>query len=84
MADRRPLTDQQRQVLTTTRFAPRLERWDHRTLNVLRSLGLVSSAPAEGSRTNYRWTITALGTHVYGLGRGAGVPEALPQEPQHG
>lgn len=84
MADRRPLIEVQRQVLATVRYTPRLERWDHPTLGTLRDLGLVTSAPAEGSRTNYRWSITDLGKHVYSLGRGAAVPEALPQDPQHG
>lgn len=80
MPDRRPLTVVQHQVLTTLRFAPRLDRWDHVTLCTLRDLGLVTSARAEGSKTNYRWTITDLGKHVYSLGRGAAVPEALPQD----
>ena len=84
MPDRRPLTETQRQVLATVRFSTRLDSWKHPTLNSLRSLGLVASAPAEGSKANYRWSITDLGKHVYGLGRGAGVPDALPQEPQHG
>lgn len=84
MPGRRPLTAAQFQLLSTLRFAARLERWDHQSLVDLRALGLVASTPAEGSKTNYRWTITDLGTHVYGLGRGAGVPEALPKEPHHG
>lgn len=78
MVDRRPLTQVQRQVLSTVRYATRLERWDHPTLCALRNLGLVISARAEGSKVNYRWTVTDLGKHVYSLPAGSAVPEALP------
>lgn len=83
MTDRRPLTAVQRQVLTTVRYATRLERWDHPTLVGLRTLSLVTSARAEGSKVNYRWSVTELGKHVYSLPAGSAVPEALPQESSH-
>lgn len=83
MAEHPPLTKTQRDVLFTVRYQHRDERWDHKTLSYLRSLGLVTSVPVETavgrpSRSIYRWTVTDLGIHVYGLPRGTKVPGAMP------
>ena len=75
------LNKTQRDVLMTVRWQPRDERWNHTTLNYLRSLGLVESAPIETaagrpSRAVYRWSITDLGREVYGLKPGTPLPSA--------
>lgn len=54
------LTKQQIQVLRTVQFRSRDERWNHKTLCLLRSLGLVKSENNTSSAI-YRWSITDAG-----------------------
>jgi hypothetical protein len=73
-----PLTKTQRDVLLTVRYEPRIARWNHRTLDYLRSLGLVSvehTAVRGGLPAgNSQWSITDLGIDVYAAPKGTPVP----------
>lgn len=55
------LKKQQVQVLRTVQFRSREERWNHKTLCHLRTLGLVASENHQSGAV-YRWTITPAGT----------------------
>ena len=73
-----PLTKIERDVLFTVRYEPRVERWDHKTLGYLRSLGLVSATPLlrDNGRpaARYRFEITDFGVEMYKAAHGTPVP----------